>query len=259
MSILHHHARRRLAGSAALAPVYPTLPLYFESYSGQNDMYRWQNMGTLGGYMNTRGNINSPGRMLTSEALPLYTIPSGSAYDPWDIPNVSAGASDYTFYLLLRGTTFDTDNFGGYIIDWQQPPGGGDRTILGYAGPQGTAEIGTFYQSGQFTNMGAAPRAPVDQLKIFTWVLQNGQPVRVYDETDALLFSSSFNYLRVALNGLGQPIGAGNLSNQSLGTSIGSGRPASADFGGFALDTVAHTTKAQRDAVRAKWRQDLNF
>jgi hypothetical protein len=238
--------------------VYPSLPFYFESYTGNNDRFRWQNLGTAGGYMNTRGNVNSPGRMLTSEARPLYTIPSGSAYDPWDIPNASASASDYTFYLLLRGTDTDTDNFGGYIIDWQQPSGA-DRTIMGYAGPAGTAEIGTFYQSGQFSYLTGAPRAPLGQFKIFTWVCRAGAPVRVYDETDTIIFSSGVSYMPVALNGLGQPVGAGNLSNQSLGTSIGSGRAASADFAGFALDTVAHTTQAQRDAVRPKWRADLGF
>ncbi len=253
----YYFARRRLAKLRALAPAYPGLPFYFESYAPGNNAYQWRNLGTAGGAILTEKGM--PGRVLSNEELPFYQYPSSGAFDTWELPNISATPSDYTFYVLLRGTDkgFDSSGVGAYVLDFQKP-NGVDRTIFGYSRPDGTAEIGVFYQNGQFVNQGVAPRAEPGTIKVFIWVCQQGQPVRVYDETNQLVYTSSITYSPFAINSYGLAPTNGNLLNQTLGSSIGSGRTVGADFGGFAADTKVHDA-ATRAAVVAKWRADLKF
>jgi hypothetical protein len=237
---------------------YPNIPLYFESYTGQNTSLEWQNFGTLGGSMYVVD--GQPGRPLSREKRPAFMAAIRAELRPWQIPNVSEVPSDYTFYVVVRGTSFeDVAGVGGYLIDISKPDGS-DRVIFGYANPQGTAEVSTFYQFGVFQENGPALRAPAGLFEIFAIVCQAGQPVRVYDKTDALRFTSSVIYQPFAIKYEGLTSDGRPANRQVLGSSrdLG-GRVTGADFAGFAVDTKAHTTKAQRDAVRAKWRADLNI
>lgn len=253
MGAIHTH-RRTLDTNTG----YPNLPLYLESYTGNNTRYQWQNYGTLGGTVNTVG--QQLGRAIQSDAGGKSYYATTALSAPWELPNLSATPSDFTFYACIKpfsGAAPSDEAAGGYIIDWLKQ-NYGDRTIMGYGNPSGQGELGAFYHLGQYAQ-GAAPR--VQGVAILTWVLAAGQPLRVYDVNDKVLFESDFKYTPINMNCHGLvPADAQNYNAfQVFGSSAGTGRLAEVDWFGFAADTTAHTTKAQRDAVRAKWRIDLNF